>query len=151
MNFTAISGQDRVKIILKQAFLKDRVPSAYLFVGADRDVKLQLAVEFARLINCKSQGKGICGSCENCSKIDRGIHPDVLIIIPEGSSIKIDQIRELAKFTRFGPAEGRIKTVIVDLADYMTNEAYTSFLKTLEEPRSDVLFILLDSNLDCNK
>ncbi|MFC1559845.1 ATP-binding protein [Candidatus Margulisiibacteriota bacterium] len=147
MSFSSISKQDRVEKILEQAFLRKRIPSAYLFVGPDREVKVNLAIEFTKLINCES-GKKVCGSCGSCTKIDRRIHPDVLLVEPEGSSIKIDKIRELTIFSRYGPTSGKVKVVIVDVADYMTAEAQASFLKTLEEPVSNVLFILLTSRED---
>jgi len=144
MDFFSLSGQERVKRILQQAFLKGRVPSAYLFIGPRLAANASTAIEYAKLVNCSSHGK-VCGSCENCSKIERGIHPDVMVVSPEGSNISIDRIREIAVFTRYGPAFGRMRIVIVDQADYMSNEAHASFLKTLEEPAENVLFILITS------
>ena len=146
MDIPAISEQKRVNEILSQAFKKNRIPSAYLFTGSDNRIKMRTAMNFIKLVNCE---KGeVCGICENCDKIERSIHPDVLIIEPEGVSIKIDQIREISSFARFGPVSGKYKVIVVNKADMMTNEAFTGFLKTLEEPIKSVLFILLTTRED---
>lgn len=147
MVFAKISGHERVKKILERAFIKGRIPSAYLFIGPDSEAMAMMAVEFVKMANC-GDAAGPCGKCESCEKIERGVHPDVLAVSPEGSSIKIEQIREITAFTRFGPTLGKLKAVIVDHADYMTTEAYTSFLKTLEEATGGVIFILATSKGD---
>lgn len=63
----------------------------------------------------------------------------------DASSIKIETIRDLTRFTRYGPDSAAWKIVIIDRADRMTEEAGNAFLKTLEEPVRNVLFILTTS------
>lgn len=127
-----------------------RIPNAYLFAGANPQSLLDEAIFFAGVLNCSagpgSVREGGCGKCESCDKIKRRIHPDVLIIsssVRQGKSIKIDEIRQISSFVRFGPALSRWKLIIMEDADLMTEEASNSFLKTLEEPHKNVLFILL--------
>ena len=97
-----IIGHDFQKNILLRAASDDLVSHSYLFSGADGIGKKLIALEFAKLINCKSERsididspqEGSC-DCGSCSKVDRGIHPDVINVQYEGvKSIKVEQIRE---------------------------------------------------------
>lgn len=119
-----------------------RVPNAYLFVGADPKALFDEALLLAGVLNCSEKAELGCGTCDNCEKIARRVHPDLLVISNPGKSIKIDEIRGIADFVRFGPTYASWKVIIVDNADLMTEEASNSFLKTLEEPHGNILFIL---------
>jgi len=89
-----------------------------------------------------------CDECSSCKKIDSGVHPDFLLISPEGGQIRIEEIRAIDDMLSFKPFEGRLKVVIVDDADTMNSYAANAFLKTLEEPPQDSLIILVSSNSD---
>jgi DNA polymerase III gamma/tau subunit len=125
------------------AVANKRVANAYLFIGPDEGAMRATAQAFASLLNCEKPKEDSCGNCGPCGKIERGIHPDVLTISPEGASTKISQIRDLISYTRFGPSEGAFKVCIIDDAASMTGEAANSFLKTLEEPAQNIVFLLL--------
>ena len=146
MSFKNIPDQNRVKKILQGAMQNKRVANAYLFVCQDGALAHCFALAFAKTLNCERDGTDSCGECLPCRKISKGIHPDVILISPDGERIKIDQIRELRKFVRYGPSEGKWKVVIVAGADKMKVEAANSFLKALEEPPPQVTFILLASH-----
>ena len=146
MKFSEISGQDRVKKMLLGAIGNGRVANAYLFIGQEMSDLKCAALSFASALNCSSPSGDSCGVCQDCRKIDKGIHPDVFILEPDGSTIKIDQVREMISYTRFGPTEAGYKVCIIDDARAMTIEAANSFLKTLEEPLSNVVFILLSGS-----
>lgn len=113
----------RVKNILAGIVKSDRVCGAYLFLGPPGTEKKETAEEFVSLLGCAKQDK--------------------FIIVPSGASIKIDQVRELQTWVRYGPSAGRYLVVIVDSADTMTDQAAAAFLKTLEEPAPGVVFVLL--------
>lgn len=132
-----------------------RIPNAYLFVGANAQTLLDEALFFAGVLNCSTGQEEGCRECISCTKIARRIHPDLLIISSSGKSqpagrpaeagrhgIKIDEIRQLSGFVKYGPALGKWKIIIVESADLMTEEASNSFLKMLEEPLDHILFIL---------
>jgi DNA polymerase-3 subunit delta' len=93
-------------------------------------------------------GGDCCDECSSCKKIDSGVHPDFLLISPEGGQIRIEEIRAIDDILSFKPFEGRLKVVIVDDADTMNPYAANAFLKTLEEPPTDSLIILVSSNPD---
>jgi DNA polymerase-3 subunit delta' len=73
-------------------------------------------------------------------------HPDVRLIEPEKTTISIGQIRELIDEVAFQPFEARYRFAIMDPADQMKIEAQNSLLKTLEEPLSRTILILITTN-----
>jgi DNA polymerase-3 subunit delta' len=87
-----------------------------------------------------------CGVCAACTRIGRGLHPDVLLVEPgENGSIKIEQVREAIDRAGYRPFEGRRRVVIVDEADALVHPAQNALLKTLEEPPPSSVFILVTS------
>jgi DNA polymerase-3 subunit delta' len=94
-----------------------------------------------------------CDKCPSCLKIEKRIHPDLFILEPKKSSptareavLKIDEIRELQKKLLYLPYEGNTKVAIINNAECMNSQAANSFLKTLEEPPTKTLIILIASN-----
>lgn len=151
MSFKDIKGQDRAISFLKSAIGSDRVSHAYMFIGPPGVGKRLAAVNFAKAINCLDRKEGEpCGSCAQCKKIDSANHPDVLVFSPlkDDSGFGIDKIRALTKDIGLRPYEAKRKVYILDGADSMTQEAQNALLKTLEEPPSDSIMILIVKNPD---
>ena len=154
MSFDNILGQDRPKESIKKALQSGRIPNSYLFYGQDSVGKKLTAYQLGKALNCNTRGPlDSCDTCSSCLKIEKGIHPDVFTLEPQKYSptareavIKIDAIRELQKKLMYLPYEGKIKIVIINDAENMNLQAANSFLKTLEEPPSKTLIILIASN-----
>lgn len=146
MSFKDIQGQDKAIGILKRSVAEGRVFSNYLFIGPDGVGKSLAALSFAQAVNCPAGRDGAaCEECVSCRKIDAGSHPDVLFVRPKGasSSVTIDQIRKVITEANMKPYEGRKKLFIIDDAHAMNAEASNAFLKTLEEPPGEAVFILI--------
>lgn len=144
MSFSEILGQRRAISFLRRALETGRLPHALLFTGPKGVGRFRTAVAVAQGLNCLGGAKeDCCDRCLACTKIARGIHPDVHIVAPEGASLKIDQIRGLTQEATRRPYEGRRKTFILDQAQTMTEQAQNALLKTLEEPPGATVLILI--------
>jgi DNA polymerase-3 subunit delta' len=161
MSLKNIKGQDRAVSILTNAMSGDRISHAYIFYGPEGVGKSLAAVNFAKALNCQDEASGgasrgshalpveACDVCVSCRKIDSGNHPDIFLFSPDedGASIGIDKIRALIKDVALKPYEARYKVYMIDNAEYLTREAANAFLKTLEEPISRSVLILITKDL----
>lgn len=132
----------RAKNILDGILKTKRVAGGYIFSGSDNPSKLETALYFAQALNCASSPT-LCGTCVSCKKLAKNVHPDIIVIKREKATLKIEQIRALKEITRYGPAESNWQVIIINEADTLTTEAANSFLKVLEEPPPQVVFILI--------
>ncbi len=150
-----IVGQSRALSLLQRSLEQGSMAHAYLLVGSPHVGKMTLALNLAQALNCQG-AEPPCGQCDACQKIALGKHADVQVIglNTAGNSteagptteIGIDQIREMQHSSSLPPFEGRYKVFIIDRAELMSTEAANCLLKTLEEPASGVIFILLTTN-----
>ncbi len=129
MYFKNILGQDRAKKFILNSLSKDRISHAYLFEGLKGVGKKDFAFAFSKIL--------IGDALENS--------PDFKVLKPEGASFKIEQIRNLQSDIIVRPY-GNKKVYILEDAHKMTIQAQNSLLKTLEEPPSYCLLILLTEN-----
>lgn len=141
--FSKILGQEKAIQFLKQVMAGEKIPHAYLFVGIPGVGKTTTALALTRAINCRERvnAEG-CGGCTSCRQIMGGNFPDLQRIEPDGSRIKIEQIRELSRAFGFKPVSGKYRVSIIQQANRMTEEAANAFLKTLEEPPEGNILIL---------
>ncbi len=144
-----IIGHQQIVEQLQHTVASDRIAGAYLFVGPTGVGKETVARYFAQLIFCQqeTQAPVACGTCLACRKMDSGNHPDLQFIRPEGSLLKIGQIRELQKRIIYEPLEASRKIYILTDVERMNAEAENCLLKTLEEPPAASVLILLTSNI----
>lgn len=146
MSFQSIEGQDRVKRILQNSLRSDKVSHAYIFTGSAGTGRQAMAHAFAKAIYCKVLPDDACGECLDCRKVEHGNHPDLHKVVPDGASIKIDQIRELQKQFAYRAKASGVKMYIIHEAEKMTVQAANSLLKFLEEPTSQIVAILITEN-----
>lgn len=149
MKFSDIIGQKVITESIKRAVEEGKVANAYIFHGAAGSGRKLAASIFAAALNCKSlTGEKPCEVCNSCIKQKSGNHPDVTTIRPSGSSIKIKQIWEVISLVSKKSVEDGYKVIIFEDAEKMTDEAQNAFLKTLEEPNKDTVFILIVESLN---
>lgn len=113
---------------------------AYLFSGPPSSGKYEAAMEFAASVLCSND------SCDTCRRIREGVHPDVLIFEPEGTSYLVEQIRtQVVPEASLVPVEANHRFLIIRKAELLNAASSNALLKTLEEPLGHVTFILLST------
>ncbi len=142
--FENIIGNDTIKKTLVKSIENATLSHSYLFMGIQGIGKKMFATEFAKAILCIKREQN--DSCKSCLEFDSNNHPDFMYIEPEGTSIKIEQIRLLQKKIQEKPIISNQKVYIIDDADFMTKEAQNCLLKTLEEPPEFATIILIGCN-----
>ena len=152
MPFRTIVGHRRLLSLLSRAIARDTLPPALLLAGPAGIGKRRAAVAIAEALNCLTPpesadfGRESCGECAACRRIQRGVHPDVILIEPgDMGSIKIEQVRDVIDRAEYRPFEGRRRVVVIDEADALMPAAQNALLKTLEEPPSASIFVLVSS------
>ncbi|MCK4233250.1 DNA polymerase III subunit delta' [candidate division WOR-3 bacterium] len=175
MSFNEIIGQTEVKALLKKSLKKNRIASAYLFVGPEGVGKTMTSLNFTKAMNCKIHRTDSCRGddpdnvCPSCRKIDAFSHPDVVILFPVPKKIReekrrnellqegkihmyqkteviaIGDIRDVEETLLMKPFEAQRRVIIIIDAETMNQQAQNAFLKILEEPPMDTTIILTSS------
>jgi DNA polymerase-3 subunit gamma/tau len=142
-SFDEVVGQTHVVRTLRNAVEGGKVHHAYLFVGSRGTGKTSMAKILARSLNCERGGPTVtpCGECESCVTIAAGTSVDV-IEMDAASNRSVDDVRDLRERVAYAPTGGRWKVYILDEAHMLTKEAWNAFLKTLEEPPPNTVFVL---------
>ena len=148
MAFHTILGQEHALSLLQKALVSTRLGHAYLFYGPSGVGKRLTALQFAKALSCHGAVAEACDKCTSCHKIDTGNHPDVVVVNPEGTSIRIEHIRTLQRQLSYKPYESQHTVIIIDGCESLTPPAANALLKTLEEPPASALLLLLTSKKD---
>lgn len=140
--FEDVVGQEHITTTLKNEIINDRIAHAYLFCGTRGTGKTSTAKVMAKALNCLNLKDGEpCNECEMCKKINEGLAIDVTEL-DAASNNGIDKIRDIIDDTKYPPQEARYKVYIMDEVHMLSVGAVNAFLKTLEEPPKNVIFIL---------
>lgn len=146
MEFSNIIGNEKNKVFLERLINSNNIMHSFMFEGIEGIGKSLFAKEFAKMILCTSDKKLSCNECKSCIEFASSNNPDYMQIEPEGKIIKIEQIRQMQEKILEKPIISNKKVYVIKDADLMTKEAQNCLLKTLEEPPSYIVIILVLSN-----
>ncbi|MDC1142631.1 hypothetical protein OAU50_06035 [Planctomycetota bacterium] len=146
---TAI-GHQQVRQWLTRLIENDKAVGSFLFVGPDGIGKSSIATEFAATLRCQSRVSGwACGACNECIRVARGVHPSVRQFAkPEDKQMfPVDTVREICDEASIKAFEPGKRIFIIADADRFNDASANAFLKSLEEPPIDTIFVLLAGNV----
>ncbi len=146
--FKDVIGQKGVIGHMKKALKLHTVSHAYILNGEKGMGKKLIADIFSTALQCETGGDEPCMECRSCKQAIGRNHPDIKWITHEKpSSISVDEIREqLVNDMGIKPYSGRYKVYIIDEGEKMTPSAQNTLLKTIEEPPSYGIVIILTAN-----
>lgn len=121
-----------------------RMPHSLLFFGDSGTGKRTLAFYTAMLYLCEKGGDTPCMKCLNCERTEKRIHPDVIYV--DGEKTSVVQLREILKDSYGASVEGGIRVYILSEFQVLNRECQNALLTHLEEPSDMVRFILTASN-----
>ncbi|ACZ61630.1 DNA polymerase III subunit delta' [Dehalococcoides mccartyi] len=150
-----IIGQDKVVSFLGNSLGQDKLCHAYVFYGPSGVGKQRMALTFAQALNCQAS-QPPCQECLVCERILSGNHPDIIhleLLSAEDASdgkakaeIGVKQVEDIQHAASLPPFEGKYKVFIIHHAEKLSQESSNRLLKTLEEPGSQNIFILLTAD-----
>ena len=159
--FDELTGNARVKAVLKRMLVSGRLPGALLFTGEEGIGKRLFALEIARALNCRTpKDDEACGVCSSCVRINRlnypqredaeewtqiiwTDHPDVGLVVAPKRVLRVEQMRQIEKEANFRPFEGKARVFLIDEADKLNDASANALLKVLEEPPRTSYLILI--------
>ena len=159
--FDQLTGNSRVKAVLKRMLTTGRLPGALLFTGEEGIGKKLFALEVARALNCRTpKDHEACGVCPSCTRIMKlnypqrddaeewtqiiwTDHPDVGLVVAPKRVLRVEQMRQIEKEANFRPFEGKARVFLIDEADKLNDASANALLKVLEEPPKTSHLILI--------
>lgn len=148
--FQDILGHEMIKDHFRKAIENHKVSHAYILAGEEGMGRKSLANAFAMTLLCEKGLKEPCMECHSCKQMLSDNHPDVIHVTHEKpGSIGVDDIRKQINDTiMIKPYSSYYKIYMVDEAEKMTVQAQNALLKTIEEPPSYAVIILMTTNPD---
>ncbi|XP_057529618.1 protein STICHEL [Amaranthus tricolor] len=148
--FDELIGQNIVVQSLMNSISRGRVAPVYLFQGPRGTGKTSTANIFAAALNClATEGTKPCGMCRDCTDFISGRSKDLMEV--HGTSKKaFDRVRYLLKSLLTGPSSAfsRYKVLIIDECHLLPSKTWSTFLKFLEDPLPQVVFIFITTDLE---
>jgi DNA polymerase III delta' subunit len=142
MNWNIIGHKQQLAFI-ENALQRDRLAHGLLFAGPNGVGKFKTAKRLAQVLVCEKSVA--CDTCSQCMSFLAGSNADYMELAGDGV-IKIEQVRDLIYKLSLKPYSAKYKIAVIDSAEDMTDEAANALLKSLEEPKSHTVIILVTAN-----
>lgn len=160
VQWSTLIGHDKIKCWFEAAIRRGRLSGSFLFVGAPGIGKRTVAELVARTLLCERVDPAEmapCGLCDACVQVQAGTHPDVVRVSKpdDKSSIPLDLLigppdarmqQGFCRDVRIRPLRGRRKVAVLEDADFLNEEGANALLKTLEEPPSGCIVMLIGTS-----
>jgi DNA polymerase-3 subunit delta' len=148
--FDEIIGHDEIIKHLQSAIKTNKISHAYIIDGEKGIGKKLIANTYAKTLQCEKKGMSPCDDCTSCRTFNSLNNPDVIYVEQtKKTGIGVDDIREqINQDINIKPYQYPYKIYIVDNADTMTEQAQNALLKTIEEPPSYAIILLLSNNIN---
>lgn len=148
--FPGVVGHAHTQARLSRAIARDQLHHGLIFMGPRGIGKATLARGLACALHCRERPAVGCGVCSVCHRILTNVHAGVEWVTPAepGGAIKVDVARELSHRLQHAPFEGQHHVVVLDPADALTEQAYNALLKSIEEPKPGVCFVMVTTHPD---
>ncbi len=148
--FQDIIGQEQIKEHLRNALSTGKVSHAYLLNGEKSSGKEFIAKVFAMALQCEKGELEPCQECHSCKQALSNNHPDIIRVVHEKpNTISVDDIRKQVNGdVALKPYSSARKVYLITEAEKMTVQAQNALLKTLEEPPSYAVILLMTSNVN---
>lgn len=153
-DFADIIGQKQMIDHLQNALRTGKASHAYIITGEKESGKEFIARIFAKTLMCSDRHEDYgliepCHKCHSCIQADSASNPDIITVTHEKpNTISVDEIRAICDDVVIKPYVGPYKIYIFPDGEKMNIQAQNALLKTLEEPPSYVVMLILTDNLD---
>ena len=138
--FDAVPGQAQAKAFFSRALREGTLSHAYLLAGPEGLAKTEFARELgAALVS----GCGNCGACPECARARNGLHPDLHVLEREGDVYRVEQIEPVVADLSLKPFSAAHRVWVIPEVEYLNPQSANKLLKSIEEPPSYVVFILV--------
>ena len=119
----------------------ERFPGTLLLTGPSEPALDRESLKLSARLLCP--GDDPEGACRSCRRVEAGLHPDLMTLVPEGvGQIRVERVREALAFAAGRPYEAARRVVRIPRAELLGPEAGNALLKSLEEPGGRMRWIL---------
>ncbi len=141
--------QPQVFQTLHNALDTQSMAHAYLFVGEEHTMKLDVAYLLVQSTLCPNADPFACEVCESCMRVKEKNYADLIYVDGYDKSIKKENIIEIQQqFSKTNVEEIGRKVYILDGVEKASESSMNTLLKFLEEPQSDTMAILIANHSD---
>ena len=143
--FSRIPGQAQPKAFFERAFREGTLSHAYLLAGPEGLAKTEFARELGAALVSRC---GDCGACPDCERARAGLHPDLHLLEREGDVYRVEQIEPLIADLSLKPFSAARRVWVIPEVEYLNPQSANKLLKSIEEPPSHVVFLLVTDRLE---